>query len=152
MELISDSIDKTISLGMILGRSLAPGDVVCLEGELGTGKTVMVHGIARGRGHTGTVPSPTFTIIHTYPGVRLCHADAFRLSGADELLDAGIEEYLGGDWVLAVEWADRVRDALPGDALTVHLAFGNDDNERLLTIEATGERGLRLADLMEGVG
>ncbi len=151
MELVSDSIDKTISLGMVLGRSLAAGDVVCLEGELGTGKTVMVRGIARGRGYTGVVPSPTFTIIHTYPEVRLCHADAFRLGGADELLEAGIEEYMEGDWVLAVEWADRVRDALPEDALTVRLVFGRKDNERLLTIEGSGEDGNRLARLMEEV-
>lgn len=151
MELVSDSVDKTISLGMVLGRSLALGDVVCLEGELGTGKTVMVRGIARGRGYTGAVPSPTFTIIHTYPEVRLCHADAFRLGSADELLEAGIEEYMEGDWVLAVEWADRVRDALPEDALTVRLAFGGEDNERLLTIEGTGEHGSRLAGLIEEV-
>jgi len=149
LELLSDSVDKTISLGMVLGRSLAPGDVVCLEGELGTGKTVMVRGIARGRGYTGAVPSPTFTIIHTYPGVRLCHADAFRLGSADELLEAGIDEYLDGDWVLTVEWSDRVRDALPEDALTVRLAFGEEDNERLLTIEAAGERSRQLGGMME---
>ncbi|MBK5092024.1 MAG: tRNA (adenosine(37)-N6)-threonylcarbamoyltransferase complex ATPase subunit type 1 TsaE [Actinobacteria bacterium] len=148
MELVSDSIDKTVSLGTILGRSMTPGDVVCLEGELGTGKTVMVLGIARGRGYAGAVPSPTFTIIHTYPEVCLCHADAFRLSSADELLETGIEEYLEGDWIVAVEWADRVRDALPGDALTVRLAFGREDNKRLLTIEGTGEHGRRLAGVM----
>jgi tRNA threonylcarbamoyladenosine biosynthesis protein TsaE len=151
LELVSDSIDKTISLGKALGRSLAPGDIVCLEGELGTGKTVMVRGIARGLGYTGAVPSPTFTIIHLYPAVRLCHTDAFRLGSAIELLEAGIEEYMEGDWVLAVEWADRVRDALPEDALTVRLAFGAEDNERLLTIEGSGERGSRLAGLMEEV-
>jgi tRNA threonylcarbamoyladenosine biosynthesis protein TsaE len=148
LELVSDSIDRTISLGTVLGRSMMPGDVVCLEGGLGTGKTVMVQGIARGRGYTGAVPSPTFTIIHTYPEVHLCHADAFRLGSSDELLETGIEEYLEGDWVVAVEWADRVRDALPGDALTVSLAFGREDNERFLTIKGTGKQGRRLAGVI----
>jgi len=152
LEFLSGSVDRTLSLGARLGRSLAPGDLVRLEGELGTGKTVMVRGIAMGLGHKGAVPSPTFTIIHTYPEVRLCHADAFRLEGAEDLIEAGIEEFLDNEWVIAVEWADRVMKALPGDSIDVRIVFGDGDNDRILTIEGTGGRGRLLADLMEEVG
>jgi tRNA threonylcarbamoyladenosine biosynthesis protein TsaE len=126
----SGSQETSAGIGAFLSSVLEPGDVLCLEGPLGTGKTVLVRGLARGRGWAGPVPSPTFTIINPYPEIGLCHVDAFRLSGADELVEAGIEEYLDGDWVCAVEWAERVRPALPARALEVSLAFGE---ERLET-------------------
>lgn len=145
MELESASPGETLRMGQLLGRALAEGDVVCLEGELGTGKTVMVRGIARGRGYGGPVTSPTFTIIHCYAPARLCHVDAFRLSGPEDLIDAGIDEYLEGDWVCAVEWADRVRAAFPAEALTVRLRFGDADDARLITIEETASWAERLS-------
>lgn len=139
MQTTSRSPEATLELGARLARLLSPGDVVCLEGELGTGKTVLVRGIARGLGFDGPVQSPTFTIIHLYPEQRLCHVDAFRLSGPGDLIDAGIEEYLEGDWICAVEWAERVRAALPADALTARLTFGRGEEDRI--IEFVGPAG-----------
>lgn len=135
----SGSQEKSLEIGAFMGGVLEPGDVLCLEGPLGTGKTVLVRGLARGRGYRGPVPSPTFTIINPYPEIGLCHVDAFRLSDADELLDAGIEEYLDGDWVCAVEWAERVRRALPPRALEVRLAFGEGDDDRVMDIATAGD-------------
>jgi tRNA threonylcarbamoyladenosine biosynthesis protein TsaE len=140
-----------MAMGERLSHSLTAGDVVCLEGELGAGKTVLVRGIARGLGYFGAVQSPTFMIIHTYPEARLCHVDAFRLSGAEELLETGIEEYLEGDWICALEWADRVRGALPKDVLTVRIEFGEDDDERVLSATAGGDRAERLRRALEGI-
>ena len=149
MELVlkSDSEERSLSLGVAIGAALSPGDLVCLEGELGTGKTVLVRGIARGRGYHGPVTSPTFTIIHAYPEALLCHVDAFRLRSAHELLDAGIEEYLD-DWTCAVEWALNVRGALPSEVLEVALEFGDGEDERLIVLEGTG-RYERLVGLVE---
>lgn len=124
---------------MLLGVMLVPGDVVCLEGELGSGKTVMVRGILRGRGFEGAVPSPTFTLMRSYPDQQVCHVDAFRLDDADEMLEAGIEEYLDGEWICAVEWAEKVRAAIPEEALEVRLAFRDEDNERSITLEGPGK-------------
>lgn len=142
----SESEEETLALGARLGAVLRPGDVLCLEGDLGTGKTVLVRGLARARGYQGPVTSPTFTIIQLYPEASVCHVDAYRLDGADDLLDVGIEEYTDG-WLCAVEWAPRVRGALPDSALLVSLEYGASDNERLVLIEAQGEWDGRLSEL-----
>ena len=144
MEVLSNSAEDTLRLGDAIGGVLALGDVVCLEGELGTGKTVVARGIARGRGHRGVVPSPTFLIIHQYQSVGFCHVDAFRLGGPEELIGAGIEEYLDGDWICVVEWAGRVRAALPSGALTVRLEFAGEEDRRRITLGGGGEWKKRL--------
>lgn len=152
METISDSADRTRAVGRLLAAVLVPGDVLCLEGELGTGKTVLVQGIAGGLGFDGRVPSPTFTIIQTFPSVRLCHVDAYRLSGPADLLGAGIDDFLDGEWICAVEWADRVRGALPASCLDVRLLFAEDDARRVIefdTGEAAAAWGPRLRALEE---
>lgn len=149
MEIRSDSTRRTIEVAARLGKLLSPGDVVGLQGELGTGKTVVVRGIARGLGYQGPVQSPTFTIMRTYPLIRLCHVDAFRLDGADQLFDIGIEEYMDGEWVCVIEWADRVRDAVPGEALTVHLYSGEGEDDRLITVAGSVEWERRISGLEE---
>lgn len=144
----SCSAIETMEVGSLIGGELSPGDVVCLDGELGTGKTVLARGIASARGHGGAVTSPTFTIIRTYPGQELCHVDAFRLQSAGELIDAGIDEFLD-DWICAVEWAENVRGALPDDTLDIEIRFGEGADERLLTVEGTG-RFERIVGLLRG--
>jgi tRNA threonylcarbamoyladenosine biosynthesis protein TsaE len=144
----SESEERTLALGQAIGAALSPGDVVCLDGELGTGKTVLVRGIVRGRGYDGTVRSPTFTIMHTYPELKLCHVDAYRLADGDELIDTGIDDFLDGSWVCAVEWAERVRPALPERALSVKLVFGKGENDRMITVRETGGWDGRLAGLI----
>lgn len=152
MKILSDSDGRTRGLGRMLAAVLVPGDVLCLEGALGTGKTVLVQGLAGGLGYPGIVPSPTFTIIHPYRSIRLCHVDAFRLSGPDELESAGIDDYLDGEWICAVEWADRVRAALPGRALYLRILFTGTDERRVIEVEAQGDPsawGPRLAAVKE---
>jgi tRNA threonylcarbamoyladenosine biosynthesis protein TsaE len=144
----SESEERTLLLGKAIGAALSPGDMVCLEGELGTGKTVLVRGMAKGRGFPGAVTSPTFTIIHTYPEVNLCHVDAYRLDNGDQLLEAGLDDFLDGRWVCAVEWAERVRSAIPERTVTVKLAFGEGENDRLITVRETGGWDGRLASLI----
>jgi tRNA threonylcarbamoyladenosine biosynthesis protein TsaE len=134
----SGSRDETFEIGSLLGELLDAGDVLCLEGDLGTGKTVLVQGLARARRYDGPVPSPTFTIINPYPEIALCHVDAFRLSGPGELIDTGIEEYLDGDWICAVEWAEKVRQALPAKALEVRIEFGAAEDDRTLCVTLAG--------------
>lgn len=132
----SVSREQTAEVGAFLAGILEAGDVLCLDGDLGAGKTVLVQGLASGRGFAGPVPSPTFTIINPYPEIRLCHVDAYRLSGPDELMEAGIEEYLDGEWICAVEWADRVRGALPSRALEISIGFGGLEDDRIISIAA----------------
>jgi tRNA threonylcarbamoyladenosine biosynthesis protein TsaE len=141
----SDSEERTLAIGRTLGAALNPGDVICLEGELGTGKTVLVRGMARGRGYEGPVTSPTFIIINPYPAASLCHVDAYRLSDGEQLVEAGIDDFLDGGWVCAVEWARGVSNVLPSKRLNVSLAFGAGENQRLIKIRESGGWDGRLA-------
>ena len=151
VRLRSPSRERTLEIGAALAGVLSGGDVLCLEGDLGAGKTVLVRGFARALGYDGPVPSPTFTIINPYPEIALCHVDAFRLSGSSELLDAGMEEYLDESWVCAVEWARKVRGALPERAVEVTITFGERDDDRSLRVRAAGGWDGRAAEMQRGL-
>ncbi|MGE5592118.1 MAG: tRNA (adenosine(37)-N6)-threonylcarbamoyltransferase complex ATPase subunit type 1 TsaE [Betaproteobacteria bacterium] len=126
----TSSPHDTRRLGEALGRLLGPGDVVCLEGELGAGKTVFVQGVAAGMGVRGRVASPTFTIIHEHPGkVPLYHVDAYRLEGVEDAGTVGIEECLYGRGAVAVEWPQRIQELLPDERLDVVIRVPADAGE-----------------------
>jgi tRNA threonylcarbamoyladenosine biosynthesis protein TsaE len=138
MEYISHSERETEAIGEELGRALTPGAVLAYQGDLGMGKTAFTRGLARGLGCVGRVTSPTFTIVNEYEGGRLplFHFDMYRLEDADALFDIGWEDYLGRGGVCAVEWSERVTDALPPDTLRVTIArHPESDNWRLITVE-----------------
>lgn len=111
----------TFSIGVELGKTVKPGDIFCLEGELGTGKTVFAKGLAEGLGITEPVLSPTFTIIREYDGGRipLYHFDAYRIADPEEMYELGYEGYFFGDGVCLIEWASRIRELLPADCRTI---------------------------------
>ncbi len=121
MRSLSRSPDETHRLGMAVSRHLKPGDLVVLVGELGSGKSVFIRGLARGMGVKRKVQSPTFILIRDYPRHNFCHIDAYRLKGWEELVDLGVEEYLYGDRVCAIEWGDKVEEALPPDYLEIRI-------------------------------
>jgi tRNA threonylcarbamoyladenosine biosynthesis protein TsaE len=133
---ISESEQATVDLGANLARSLGPGDVVLLEGELGAGKTAFVRGLAIGLGAPeDDVSSPTFTLVQEYRGrVPFVHADLYRISGA-EAADLGLEE-LGRDGVVAVEWAAKLVRK-PAGAVEVAIEDLGGDRRRI-TIQRPG--------------
>jgi tRNA threonylcarbamoyladenosine biosynthesis protein TsaE len=146
MEFISRSAEQTRRLGMRLGALLESGDVVCLIGDLGAGKTTLVQGVSSGWGSLDQASSPTFVLINVYrrpDGRRLFHLDAYRLSGAAEAEDLDIDNLLDGG-PLVVEWADRIREALPDECLWVTLSWV-DEGQRDLMLTA---RGLRYQALL----
>ena len=131
----TENAAQTEALGQKLGSTLAPGSVVAFRGGLGMGKTAFTRGLARGLGCTGRVTSPTFTIVNEYSGtVPLFHFDMYRLGSSDELFDIGWEDYLIRGGVCAVEWSERVTDALPEDTVWVDIARGSGENDRIITI------------------
>lgn len=152
MTLRSGSPAETEALAAGLARYLAAGDVLCLHGELGTGKTCFVRGLARGLGVARPVTSPSFVLAHEYRGrLPLYHLDLYRLRGPEEAFD--LEEYLhAGDGVVAVEWADRAEGMLPERRLDVVFSFADEDPEgRVLSFVARGERyALLLREWLEG--
>jgi tRNA threonylcarbamoyladenosine biosynthesis protein TsaE len=127
---------ETEAVGEALGKTVAPGTVIAFTGDLGAGKTAFTRGLARGLGISDRVTSPTFTIVNEYEGGRLplFHFDMYRLESSDELFDIGWEDYLARGGVCAVEWSEKVSDALTG-ALRVDIRRGEQDNERIITVE-----------------
>lgn len=147
-QIVTLSPVETARVGELLGRLLVPGDVVCLIGDLGAGKTNLAQGLARGLGIIDQVTSPTFTLINEYNGrLPLFHMDLYRLEGAGDLADLGYEEYIYGDGVTVVEWADRAIEALPLERLDIKLyAVADEVEQRRLVFEPVGERFLRLTE------
>jgi len=128
---ISHSAAETFEFGRQLAEKLQAGDVLALTGELGSGKTCLVKGIAAGLGVTQEVTSPTFTIIHEYRGGRLplVHVDLYRLDKLSEAVNIGIEDYLNGPGVTVIEWAERIESLLPANTPHVRLSIV-DENTR----------------------
>ncbi len=125
--------------GEKLARSLRPGDVIAMYGDLGAGKTAFVRGVARGLGLDARVSSPTFTIVNEYLGkVPLFHFDMYRLSGADELFEIGWEDYLERGGVCAVEWSENVEGVFPRDHIEVRIEKTG-DSSRVITINTPEE-------------
>jgi tRNA threonylcarbamoyladenosine biosynthesis protein TsaE len=142
---LSHSPAETRALAARLGARLAPGDVVALNGELGSGKTEFVHGLAEGLGvPPQVVASPSFTLMHEYPGrLTLVHLDLYRLEDLPPEILPDLEEYLSGPQVVAVEWARPLAPLLPGDYLEVDLEITG-ESERRLTFTGHGPRSWAL--------
>ena len=119
----TSSPDETLQLGMEWAGLMEPGDILCLHGDLGAGKTHLVKGIARGLGVSEhLVNSPTFTLIHEYPGqIPIYHLDLYRIEHSDELREIGVEEYLFGSGVCIIEWPDLIENDLPANAVHVFI-------------------------------
>lgn len=141
LEFISRSAEQTRRVGMRLGAMAGAGDVVCLVGDLGSGKTTFVQGFAAGWGSLDPVTSPTFVLVNLYrrpEGARLFHLDAYRLSGASEAADLDLDAMLESG-ALIIEWAERIQGALPRQHLWVSLRWIN-PQQRDLIFSARGAR------------
>ncbi len=148
---LSSSEDATRTLGQMLGRALAPGLTVLLDGDLGTGKTVLVRGIGDALGVGGRVRSPSFTLVNEYPasnGLLLVHADLYRLEDADAADALGLEEYLlSPNVVLLVEWPERWTSPPRDELLSVKL-HALDENRRILFFSSTGMKAEATVDTL----
>jgi len=146
-EFISRSPDQTRRIGMRLGELLLPSDIVCLTGDLGAGKTTLVQGIARGWGTSDVVTSPTFVLVNNYrrpDGVAMNHLDAYRLESAQEAEDLDLERMIV-EGPLLVEWAERIKPALPEECLSVSMSWVSDEHRRMV-FGFKGERYHKLLD------
>jgi tRNA threonylcarbamoyladenosine biosynthesis protein TsaE len=135
---VSRSEDETAAVASELAGGFQGGEVVLLTGELGAGKTAFVRGLARGLGaDPAEVASPTFVLLTAYPGrLTLHHADLYRLRGDGDERELGLEELPGAEGVLAIEWAERLRDAPWRSALRVSLLHACDDRRTIRIEEA----------------
>jgi tRNA threonylcarbamoyladenosine biosynthesis protein TsaE len=155
MKIISHSVKDTLRLGSKIAKNLKNGDIICLFGELGSGKTVLTKGIARGLGiKRNEIISPSFVLIRQYTGAKipLYHFDLYRLEAAQDIIALGYEEYFYGAGVSVIEWADRLKHLLPEEFLKIELTL-RPKTERLLKLSACGRRYRHfLEDINEDIG
>jgi tRNA threonylcarbamoyladenosine biosynthesis protein TsaE len=150
--LTAGSPRATAELGELLASAARPGDVVCLWGELGAGKTVLAKGFGRGLGVAGTISSPTFILMAEYEGgLPLFHVDLYRLADASEALLGGLLDERQADGVTLVEWPDRLGAALPSDRLDIRIA-GAGDEARSIELAASVPDLARYVDAAEARG
>ncbi len=144
---VTHSPAQTLAIGERLGQLLRAGDVVCLQGDLGTGKTCLTQGIGIGLQVVGIINSPTFVFVNEYPpadkGPYLYHVDLYRVSDYWDILSLGLEDYIYGDGVTVIEWADRAREAMPRERLWITFAY-TDEMKRSLIIDATGQHYIEI--------
>lgn len=141
-KIITRSERQTFNLGQKIARKLRGGEALALIGELGAGKTVLIKGLAAGLGIKKIITSPTFVLMKIYsiqnPESKiqhLVHVDAYRLKSGQDLIDIGLEDWLGrSDTFTAIEWADRVKDILPRKKITIKIRIDKKEKERLIEV------------------
>lgn len=146
------SFEETVALGKRFGKILKPGDVICLSGDLGTGKTALTNGIAKALGIDSYITSPTFTLVNEYQGkYPLYHFDVYRIADPEEMFDIGFDEYINSEGITIIEWGEQIKEILPGEIITVvirkNLEKGLDVRE--ISIEFTEGRYSEYPRLME---
>ena len=143
LRLISAEPARTEAIGAILGRGLQPGDLICLSGMLGAGKTVFSRGIGNGWGAVPALTSPTYNLVHLHRRAldeqQLAHIDLYRIGSANEADTLGIDDLLDSETILILEWPERIRERLPQAHLWIDIELV-DDKERELVFRAQGSR------------
>jgi tRNA threonylcarbamoyladenosine biosynthesis protein TsaE len=150
---ISQDTAQTLKMGAQLGRMLGPGDIVCLQGELGAGKTCLAKGIGQGLGIAVPIRSPTFILVREYPvagqAERLFHIDMYRIESLHEARAIGIEDHIYGAGICVIEWAERLTDLLPTNNLWIAMRYV-DSTRRELTLRASGSYYVDLLTRLQG--
>lgn len=136
MKYISNSYEETQKIAADFAKTLKEGDVLCMYGDLGVGKTAFVQGLAKGLKIDEPITSPTFTIVNEYSGtLPLYHFDVYRIADSDEMYEIGYEEYVYGDGVSVIEWPQLIDDILPEKRYDIEIAKDYDKGENYRTIE-----------------
>lgn len=145
MEIKLYNLEQTQEFGIKLGNLLKSGDILCLNGDLGAGKTTITKSIGLGLGVDEYITSPTFALINQYSGrIPVYHFDVYRLENAHELYDLGFDEYFYGNGVCIIEWADKIEQMIPKERIVIDIQKGNNVDERILNISGYGDRFFEL--------
>lgn len=147
---ITSSPEETKRLGEVIGSQMRGGELIALKGDLGSGKTIFIKGLALGLEiKEKDVSSPTFVFIHKYKGLlTLYHVDLYRIERASDIEDIGLFELIGGEAITAIEWADRAGDLLPDDRIDIELINLGVDSRRIVL---KGSGGAHERILKEGI-
>lgn len=139
MEIRLKDLEETKNFGIKLGKLLNSGDIVCLNGDLGAGKTTLSKSIGLGLGVEDYITSPTFNLINEYSGrLTMYHFDVYRLENVDDLYDLGFDEYFYGQGVCIIEWAEKIESLIPEEKILVEMGNGDNIDERIIKIHGKG--------------
>lgn len=139
MEIRLKGLEETKEFGIKLGKLLKSGDIVCLNGNLGAGKTTLSKSIGLGLGVEDYITSPTFNLINEYQGrLTMYHFDVYRLENVDDLYDLGFDEYFYGQGVCIIEWAEKIEPVIPEERIVLEMESGDHIDERLIKIHGQG--------------
>ena len=137
------SFEETVEFGKKLGATLKAGDIICLTGDLGTGKTALTNGIAKSLGIDSYITSPTFTLVNEYEGkLPLYHFDVYRITDSEEMFDLGFEEYINGEGITIIEWGEQIKDILPEEIINIKIVknLNKGFDVREISVEFIGEK------------
>ncbi len=154
IRIILRNLLDTEKLGRLLGEAAAPGETICLDGDLGAGKTTLTQAIARGLAvpENCYVRSPSFAILHEYDGrLPMYHMDFYRLQDENDIVDLGLEEYFYFAGLTVIEWSMRAASILPAERLALEI-HQNDDSSRTVVIRASDSYRQRLQCILEQLG
>lgn len=138
MKYISNNYNETLSIASEFAQTLKRGNVLCMYGDLGVGKTAFVQGLAKGLHIDEPITSPTFTIVNEYEGtLPLYHFDVYRIADSDEMYEVGFDEYVYGEGVSVIEWCELIEDILPDKCynITITKDYDKGENYRIIEIE-----------------
>lgn len=151
---ISKSVEETFDIGKCLGELASEGAIVCLNGDLGAGKTHFAKGLAAGLGITEHITSPTYNIVNEYYGkTKFVHFDVYRIAEPEEMYDIGFDDYLNGSGVILIEWANIIAELLPEDRLEIEIKKCIDENclneYREISFIPKGQQYVKLVEEMK---
>lgn len=147
MKLVLGNLEETESFGIKFGKMLKSGDIVCLNGDLGAGKTTLTKSIGLGLGVEDYITSPTFSLINEYSGrFPVYHFDVYRLENVEELYDLGFDEYFYGNGISIIEWAEKITRFLPKERIVLDIEKGVNFDERIINIEGFGDRYIEITE------
>jgi len=145
LEIILRGLEETERFGIDLGKLLKGGDIICLNGDLGAGKTTLTKSIGLGLGVTDYITSPTFALINEYSGRNpVYHFDVYRLENVEDLYDLGFDEYFYSNGVSIIEWADKIERLLPKERIVLDINKGIGTDERKINIRGYGNRYMEI--------
>ena len=134
-KIITNGEEETIEIGAKIAAKLKIGDIICMKGDLGAGKTTLTKSIAKNLGIEDYVTSPTFTIINEYRGkYPLYHFDVYRIENPEDMYELGYEEYFYGKGICIIEWANMIEELIPEESIWIEIDHGKTENERIIII------------------
>ena len=145
-----NGLEETKEFGIKIGQLLKPGDILCLNGDLGAGKTTLTKSIGLGLGVEDYITSPTFALINEYDGrIPVYHFDVYRLENVEDLYDLGFDEYFYGHGVSIIEWADKIEALLPKERIVLDIEKAIDLDSRIISLRGYGSRYLEVLEELE---